>query len=249
MSNPRTRTIALLAAAVVAVTATLGCGFISAASNVVGNMQTLSDLADKITKSETATSQAEYRLDNGKPVTVAQQPPASAFASDTGRYLATPDAFYLCDKSTGSWVCQKTANSGGSSNSNADAAIAAGVAGNGFVSAPLALAVLTAALVVPSAHVDKSTQKIAGETSTCAKVSGLEQAQQNESQKVSDFTVCVTDSGILARFQGSLTDGTKASIELTKYATTVDSSLLQVPAGAQINDVSQLSATPIPTTT
>jgi hypothetical protein len=46
--------------------------------------------------------------------------------------------------------------------------------------------------------------------------------------------VCMTDSGILARFQGSLTDGTNASIELTKYATTVDSSLLQVPAGAQI---------------
>jgi hypothetical protein len=248
MNNPRTRTLALLAAAAVAVTATLGCGFISAASNVVGNMQTISDMADKITKSEQATFQADYRLDDGATVTVAQQPPASAYVSAKGRYLATADAFYLCDRSTGRWVCQQTANTAGSANSSSDAAIAAGVAGNGFVSAPLALAVLTAALVVPSAHVDKSTQQIAGQSSTCAKVSGLEKAQQNESQKVTDFTVCVTDSGILARFQGTLTDGTKASIELTKYATTVDSSLLQVPAGAQINDVSQLSATPVPTT-
>lgn len=109
---------------------------------------------------------------------------------------------------------------------------------------------LTAALVVPNVHVDKSTQTIAGQSSTCAKVSNLEQAQQNEQQndtnKVTDFTVCVTDSGVLARFEGTTTDGTKANIELAKYSGTVDRGLFQPPAGAKITDVSQLE-TPAPT--
>jgi hypothetical protein len=244
MKYPRTRTTAALAVAVVAIATTLGCGFISAASNVVGNLQTLSDLADKITNSEHATYQADYKLQDGSKVTVAQQPPNSADVSDKGRYLTTADAFYLCDRSTGGWECEKTPNSGASGDENA--ALAAGVAGNGFVSAPLALAVLTAALVVPNAHVDETKQKIAGANSTCARVSNLAQAQQGESEKVADFTVCVTDSGILARFQGTLTDGTKASIELTKYSASVDSSLFQVPAGAKVTDVAQLAASPDP---
>ena len=82
---------------------------------------------------------------------------------------------------------------------------------------------------------------IAGQNSTCAKVSNLAQAQQgNETSKVTDFTVCVTDSGVLARFAGTTTDGTKANIELTGYSGSVDDGLLQPPAGAKITDVGQL---------
>jgi hypothetical protein len=245
MSSPRS--IAFAAAAAVAVTATLGCGFLSAASNLAGNISTLSDFADKITKSETATFQATYKLQDGTSVTVAQKPPNAATVSDKGVFVATADSFYLCDKSSGSWVCQKSPNNNGSSTT--DPAAASAMAGNGFISAPLAVAVLTAAIVVPNAHVDKSTQTIAGQNSTCAKVSNLAQAQQgNETSKVSDFTVCITDSGVLARFEGTTTDGTKANVELTKYSGSVDDSLLQPPAGAQINDVGQL-ASPSPAST
>jgi hypothetical protein len=234
------RTIIFGTAAAVAVTATLGCGFLSAASNLAGNMSTISDLADKINKAQTLTFQATYKLQDGASATVAQKPPASAVVGDKGRYYVTPDAFLLCDKSSGEWVCQKTPTNGGTDSGNA--ALAAGVAGNGFISAPLAVAVLTAALVVPNAHVEKSTQSIAGQNSTCAKVSNLAQAQQNATDKVADFTVCVTDSGVLARFEGTDTNGTKANVELTKYSDSVDEGLLQPPAGAKINDVGQLQA-------
>jgi hypothetical protein len=242
--NPRTRTIASLTAAAVALTATLGCGFLSAASNLAGNLSTISDLADKINKSEHATFQATYKLQDGGEVVVAQQPPNSATVGGKGRFIATPDAYYMCDQSTGGWVCQKSPVTAGTETGNA--ALATGLAGDGFISAPLAVAVLTAALVVPNAHVDKGTETIAGQSSTCAKVSNLAQAQQNESNKVTDFTVCVTDTGVLARFEGTTTDGTKANVELTKYSGTVDGGLFQPPAGAKINDVSQL-ATPAPT--
>lgn len=236
------RTIALATAAAVAVTATLGCGFLSAAGNLAGNISTLSDFADKITKSEHATFQATYKLQDGTSVTVAQKPPASVTVSDKGIYLSTMDAFYLCSKESGSWVCQKSPAQG-ETNTAGDPGVAAAVAGDGFISAPLAVAVLTAALVVPGAKVDKSQDTIAGQKSTCAKVSNLAQAQQgNESAKVTDFTVCVTDAGVLARFAGTETDGTKANIELTQYSPTVDDSLFKPPAGAQINDVGQLGA-------
>jgi hypothetical protein len=244
MSSPRT--IAFAAAAAVAVTATLGCGFISAASNLAGNISTLSDFADKITKSETATFQATYKLQDGTSVTVAQKPPNAATVSAKGAFIVTADSFYMCDKSSGSWVCQKSPNNSGGT---ADPAAVAAMGGNGFISAPLAVAVLTAAIVVPNAHVDKSTTTIAGQSSTCAKVSNLAQAQQgNETSKVSDFTVCITDSGVLARFEGTTTDGTKANVELTTYSGSVDGSLLQPPAGAQINDVNQLGS-PSPAST
>jgi hypothetical protein len=240
MNSPRM--IAFVTAAAVAVTATLGCGFLSAASNLAGNLSTLSDFADKITKSETATFQATYKLQDGASVTVAQKPPRSATVSDKGRYLSTPEGFYLCSKESGSWVCQKTTPAG-QSETGGDPALANTVAGDGFISAPLAVAVLTAALVVPNAKVDKSDETIAGQKASCAKVSNLAQAQQGtESAKVSDFTVCITDSGVLARFAGTATDGTKANIELTQYSATVDDSLLKPPAGAQITDVGQLAS-------
>src|SRR5438874_357624 len=125
MSLPRT--IAFAAAAAVAVTATLGCGFLSAASNLAGNISTLSDFADKITKSETATFQATYQLQDGTPVTVAQKPPNASTVSAKGMFLATPDSFYLCDKSSGSWVCQKSPNNG---SGTADPTVAAAMGGN-----------------------------------------------------------------------------------------------------------------------
>jgi hypothetical protein len=246
MKFPGPRTVAFAAAAAVALTATLGCGFISAAGNLAGNLSTIGDLADKINNSEHATFTATYKLQDGTPVVVAQQPPNSATVGPKGRFIATPDAYYICDKSSGSWVCQKSPANGNTG--TGDAAIASGLTGNGFISAPLAVAVLTAAMVVPKAHVDKSTETIAGQKSTCAKVSNLEQAQQNESNKVTDFTVCVTDTGVLARFEGTSTDGTKANIELTAYSSTVDSGLFAPPAEAKINDVGQLEV-PTPAAT
>jgi hypothetical protein len=250
MNHPRTRMMAIVAAAAVGLAATLGCGVISAARNVVGNLQTLSDMADKMGRSEQTVFQADYRLADGSTVTVAQQPPASADTGATGRFISTPEAMYLCDKDGGGWVCQKSPAAEGTDGS--EASVAATVLGQGFVSAPLALGVLTAALLVPTAKVAKSTPRIAGQRSTCAKVSGLESAQQqtdpsaSPEPKISDFTVCITDAGVLSRFSGRLTDGTRAAIEMTRYSTRVDASLFQPPAGARINDVTQLTGTPQP---
>jgi hypothetical protein len=245
MTSTRVRTIGFAAAAAVALAASLGCGVLSAANNAVHNISAVSDLADKINQSGTATYQADYRLDDGSIVTVAQQPPNSADVSPKARFISTADAFYLCDQDSGKWTCEKTANTG--TPDTESAAIAAAMSGNGFISAPMAVAVLTAAAIVPHAKVDMSTQTVAGQRSTCATVSNLEQAQRDQEQKISDFTVCVTDQGILARFSGTATDGKKAKVELTKYTTAVDPGLFRPPAGATINDVTELTTPSEPT--
>jgi hypothetical protein len=247
MTSTRARTIGFTAAAAVVLATGLGCGVLSAANDAVHNISAISDLADKINNSGAATYQADYRLEDGSTVTVAQQPPNSADIGTKTRYLATADAFFLCEQDNGKWTCEKTPSTGSADPQSA--AMAAGLTGNGFISAPMAVAVLTAAAIVPHAKVDMSTQNIAGQRSTCATVSNLEQAQRDPTQtpKVSDFTVCVTDQGILARFSGTATDGKKAKVELTKYSPAVDPNLFRPPAGATIKDTTELTQPPAPT--
>jgi hypothetical protein len=249
MTYPRPRLIAFTVAAALVATALLGCGLLASAKNVIKNASTLSDLAEKITKSETATYQADYLESDGSTVTVAQQPPSSAYVSSTGRFITTADFVYLCDTENGQMVCQKSANTSGSTPDSQDATLAAGVLGAGFVSGPLALVVLTAAILVPTAKVAKSTKTIAGQSSTCAEVTNLQAAQSGPAdQTLSDFTVCVTDaSGVLSRFAGTLADGTKADITLTKYSSSVDQTLFAPPPGATVTDVDTLGSTPTPT--
>lgn len=241
MTSPRKAFLAC--AAVVALAAgSLGCGALRSAKNIADNASTLGDLSDKLQNAENLTYQADYKLDDATLVTVAQQPPNSAAVGANSRYIATDTDIIICSTDSGSTQCQKTPNTSGSGGTADQAALI----GNGFVSAPVALAVLTAAILIPSAKVDKSTEKIAGQKSTCAKVSNLDSAQQDtpEDQRLHDFTVCITDQGILSRFTGTGGDGKEQGVELTKYSDKVDTSLFEVPDGASVTDVGAL---PTPT--
>jgi|GEM_PF-2614903 len=238
MTHPRTRVIAIVSAAALAV-ASMGCGLLRSARNITANAATLGDLSDKLTKASTLTFQAQYKLDDGTLVTVAQKPPNSAAVGAKGRFITTADSFYLCDTEDSGLVCQKSPRPTGDLSAS-DAGLAASVAGAGFISGPMALVLLTAAIVIPSAKVAKSTTKIAGQSSTCATVSNLESAQQGDATKLTDFTVCVTDNGVLSRFSGHDTDGKKAGVEMVQYSSTVDDNVLSVPADATINDAGTL---------
>ncbi len=238
MRHPRTRVLAIVTASVLAV-ASMGCGLLRSARNVTANAATLGELSDKLSKAEKLTFQAQYKLDDGSIVTVAQKPPNSASVSDKGRFIVTADAFYLCDKQDSGLVCQKSPRQSGDLSAG-DAGLAASVAGAGFISGPMALVLLTAAVIIPTAKVSKSSATIAGQNSTCATVSNLESAQQDETTKLSDFTVCVTDNGVLSRFTGHDSDGKKAGVEMVNYSSTVDDGVLGVPADATVNDVGSL---------
>ena len=104
----------------------------------------------------------------------------------------------------GDVTCQKTTPQTAST----DAGLVAGVAGPGFVTPELALGLIAAAAFVPDAEVSQSEKTIAGESALCATVTGLEAAASpGDADAPKDFSVCVTDAGILASFSGTSTSG------------------------------------------
>jgi hypothetical protein len=114
------------------------------------------------------------------------------------------------------------------------------VAGAGFISAPIALVLLTAASVTPGVTVDKSERKIAGQQSSCLKVSGIKPDEDPNSADVQEFTACVADNGLLTLFSGKDTAGTDVSVEMTKFSDKADPKAFEPPAGYKIVEVDQL---------
>ena len=243
MTFPPLSRIASVTAAVALGATALGCGVIGRVKQAADNITTVSELAEKLGNSEKLTFTADYKLSDGSTSQVVQQPPNAAYIGKEGRFIVTADTFYLCSTDSGAMKCQKSKNTGGQLDA-AQAGLIPGVAGAGFVSAPVAVALLTAASLAPGAKVDKSTRKIAGQNSTCVKISGIKSDSSPGTDELKDFTACVTDSGLLSAFEGTLTDGKHASIEMTKYSGTADAKAFEPPAGAEIVDVDNLEPSP-----
>jgi outer membrane lipoprotein-sorting protein len=239
MTNPASRFVAVSAAVAVGVTL-LGCGVISQFKQAAGNLTAVSELAEKLKNSDKLTYTAEYKLEDGSIAKAVQQPPNAAFSGKDGTFIVTPESIYICTKKTAKTTCQKTRNTSGGFDAT-NAGMIPTVTGAGFASAPVVVAVLAAASLQPGVTVEKSTRTIAGEDSTCLKVKGF---KTDKDQTLQEFNACVTNSGLLGLFEGTLTDGKKSMIELTKYSTTADASAFKPPAGAEIIDADNL---PTPT--
>jgi hypothetical protein len=241
------------ATALVLITAALGCGVLDQAKNLVDTAGVLGDFADRLGKASALTYTAEYKVsgqdEKGKAkeeptVTLVQQPPNAAFVTDDGRFIFTPDFIYVCDTDKGKMTCHKSPNQAQDVTA-ADAGLITGVAGPFFVTPELALGLIAAAAFVPGADVAESEKTIAGQKSLCANVTNLEKAGStaNPGDNLHDFSVCVTEDGVLASFSGSLKSGETASVELTSFSAEADKAAFAPPAGAKIVEV---GATPQP---
>jgi outer membrane lipoprotein-sorting protein len=220
--------------------ATLGCGLIKQAKNVAQTASVLSDFADRLGKAQTLTYTAEYTVTGGEKVTLVQQPPNAAFLGKDGRFIFTKDFLYLCDTQDSVLTCQKSPSNSDSVNS-ADSAFVAGIAGPGFVTPELALGLILAAALVPGATVSKSERTIAGQHSLCVKASGLEAAASpGDTDAPRDFETCVADNGVLSSFNGTISNGQHAAIELSSFSLTADPGAFAPPAGAKVVDVNQI---------
>jgi outer membrane murein-binding lipoprotein Lpp len=236
-------TVALLVAATLGVLLA-GCGVISKVKDVAGNVQTLTEMADKLKDSSDLTYTAEYRTSDAKTVRLVQAPPRSAYLGPDGAYIASPDSTLLCQDGSGRPTCQKAPPRGDVAIT--DAAMLSTVTGQGFVPPSLAIGLLAAAALYPEAKVEQTDDKIAGQSATCAKVTGLSTATPDSTgdskpPPVEDFTICITEDGILGSFEGTLQDGAKGRVTLMKYSATADPSAFNPPAGATIIEVGQLS--------
>jgi hypothetical protein len=243
MTRSLTR-LATVAAAVALGAATLGCGFISDIGNAVDNIKTVADLTDKLTKSAEVTYTGEYTLVDGDgTATVVQQPPNAAFLGKDGRFILTSESLYMCTGTSARTTCQRAPNTSGDAPSADQAAYLTAVAGGGFISAPMAIALMGAAAIVPDVKIDKSTRDVAGLSSTCLHATGISSAEQAGAGNVdlSELTVCVADNGVLTTFRGLGTDGSNVGVELASFSTTVDAAAFAPPKGAKIVDVGQLA--------
>jgi hypothetical protein len=208
MTRTLTR-IATLAGAVVLGAATLGCGVIANVGNAVDNLSDVADLTKKLTASAQLTYTAEYTLVDGSgTATVVQQPPKAAFAGKDGRFILTEDALLMCSGTGAKAVCRRTPNTGGSAPTADQAAYMTAVAGGGFISTPMAIALMGAASIVPGVKIDKSTTDVGGQRSTCLHATGISSTEQAGAGNVDmqEVTVCVADNGVLTKFVGIGTD-------------------------------------------
>ncbi|GAA4593514.1 hypothetical protein GCM10023194_57950 [Planotetraspora phitsanulokensis] len=213
----------------------MGCGVIGQVSNVVDSASTLSTFADRLGKSADLTFTATYKSTDGGTVTLVQEPPNSAFIGPDGRYVFTPDHMLFCEKNT----CTSAPSAG-----TGDAGAMTAATGPGFVTPELALGFVTAAAVIPGADIESEEREIAGQNSLCATATGLEAvASPGDGDAPRDFSVCVTETGVLASFTGTLASGEKASIELVSFKDEADAKAFEAPEGAEIAE-----ATGLPTT-
>lgn len=241
------------ALALVLIAGALGCGFINQAKNFVDTAGVLSNFADRLGKAATLTYTADYKVsgqdEKGKAkaeptVKLVQQPPNAAFITDDGRFIFTTDFTYLCSTDNGAMTCQKTPNSAPDVTA-ADGGLIAGVAGPFFVTPEIALGLIAAAAFVPGAKVNQTDKTIGGQKSLCAEVTNLENAASTPGDKetLHDFSVCVTEEGVLASFSGSLQNGETAKVELVSYSADADKAAFVPPKGAKIVET---GATPEP---
>jgi hypothetical protein len=223
------------------VVSAMGCGLAGKVQNIVGTAKAVGEYSDKLMKGEKLTYTAEYKVDGGDTVTLTQQPPNSAFISKSGRFIFTPTAMYLCSTENSVLACQKSVPTSGDL-TPADAGLVTAVAGQAFISPTLALGLILAASVAPGAKVSQSTKTVAGQSSSCLTASNLDAAQSpgTDGSTLKDFTVCVTDAGVLASFTGSDTDGVHKGIEMTSFKTTADAASFAPPPGAKVTDVTQI---------
>jgi hypothetical protein len=211
----------------------IGCGALNKAKNVVENIGTISDFAEKIGKSENLTYTAEYKLSNGDAAKIVQKPPQTAYIGKDGSLLITNDTVYNCNNENGKTTCTKRKKDTGDATS---ARLDVESIGAGFIGPEIAVAILVAAATSPDAKVEKSSKKVAGQSSECIKVTNVK-PDKNASDELKDFTVCITDKGILSEFSGNSLKGEKAGVTLTKFSDSADDSAFQPPAGAEIKDL------------
>lgn len=229
----RTHRFLVVVAGATALVVTLGCGALNQAKDLVDNVATLGDFADRLGKAQNLTYTAKYDVvgqgDDTTHVTLAQRPPQTVVRGKHGSYLVLDDGAYFCDVSKAEQTCTRSAGTDGSGLALA--------AGGTFVSPELALGLVLAASVAPGVTVTKSEKTIAGQKSLCANVSGIEAAGDTPAgEAVRDFAVCITDDGVLASFAGTLQNGETAKVEMTSYAAKADLKLFELPKGAKIID-------------
>lgn len=188
----------------------------------------LNDLAIRLDRAGDLTFTAEYRLDGGEEALIAQaqKPRRAAYVHPGGKAVFTETELANC---TGTRCTLVAPPSPGTEPALDLLAATSDEPGSGSEPATGLVPASAAVRLVSSAMTDGATvtryqKSIAGEPSTCVGIHGP-----------TGFTTCVTKSGLLGSFTGTV-DGKLYSFELTTFTDTADAANFELPAGAEIDD-------------
>jgi hypothetical protein len=225
------RLIARLAAALV-LAGTAACDGGDAETGLLNNLAARLDRAGELTFT------AEYRLGDGSTAVLAQaqQPRRAAYLYAGGRSVSTETQLATCQTGSGGSRCTLTAPPSPGNEPALD--LLATVAADGVLTAspsagtgspagmvtPAAALRLVSAAVRDGATVTRLDNTIAGEPATCVGVHGS-----------TGFTTCVTESGLLGSFTGTV-NGSVVTFELTSFTSDVKPDVFALPPGATVDD-------------
>lgn len=210
--------LATLAAVLIAAGAAAGCD-----PAAVDRSQLISDLADRLSQSESLTFTAWYELADGATATVsrAQNPSRLALEYPGGRLVLSAQEVTSCGAPQGSMICTVSP----ASSSSLPEELRAVSSASGLPAPASVAALLISAAVDANAVVDRRDTTLVGLHATCVSVSGLTDGAA--------FDACVTSDGVLGSFAGTV-DGHPVRLTLTRYLDTVDEDAFAPPTGATV---------------
>jgi hypothetical protein len=195
-----------------------GCGTAADGGQADGNQAFLADLAGRLNGGATATYTATYTIGGGATGTIAQAqgPDRVAITYPTGITVVTPDGATQCDRGAGGITCAKGAST---------AAMSAAVERGGMIRPETVTSMLTTIAMDADAIVSERDTSYAGLPATCATVT-----YTNGS---AGFDACVTSTGLLASFNGTVGDA-HIDMALNRVVESVADDAFAVPASAKI---------------
>jgi hypothetical protein len=219
---------ALLAVAVLALTAGTGCGGLDDRGSALDRTDVVTDLATQLERSASLTYAADYQLTGGRTARVvqSQSPPRAAYVYPGGMIAVTAEATTRCSAETKPLTCTKTAPPAPTAAIRGAEPTDAGR--NGMVTPSVVLKLLTATALDSDAIIDQHDTTIAGRHATCVVV-------MNVDALAARFDACVTTEGVLGSFTGTV-DGTPVELAMTRFSDTTDGVTFDPPAGAKVID-------------
>jgi hypothetical protein len=223
----RRRLLAVVMA--VAVPAAAGCGSLAEAQQVIGRADLVNELSARLSAAEGLTYSADYQLPEGRSASIAraQKPPRAAYVYPEGELIVTEEATTECQGTGRAVTCQITLPPSPSANPSGQ--LFAHPGQYGMIPPTVAVTLLTAAALDPDAVINQHDTTVAGEHATCVDVQAVENAD------ASAFNACITTTGVLGSFSGTV-NGKRVELTLTRYRDTVDAGAFDPPAGAKLDD-------------
>lgn len=229
ISTPRR----LLAAAAIASLTVTGCQSFDEAGQAISHADLINELANRLDGSLVRTYTADYQLASGQSATIAQdqEPARATYHWTAGRLTATEEATTRCETTDGRTAC--TIEPPPANPAKPAVAVFAAAEGQGLVTPPAVLELLTAAALDPESTITSNDTTLAGRRATCVEVR----------RPAGDLTACVTAEGALGSFTGHL-DGEPVTVTMTSYRATTDGPMFELPVGADVVDRSASPTSP-----